>query len=958
MLAGLRCASSPGARGDGKSRSDAWVRGGDRRAALTGPRPPVPGSGGPGDRRPSGQQGPLGETRVKAGWQRVAPGAWGGHRTIGAAVRAAADGAVVSVPPGVYNEALIVDRDVTIVAARGAGTVRVVSPNGPALSLHGCSATVRDLTFEAPASADVAVLVRSGVPVIERCEISGGGITFTDAAFTLRGCTVRDAGDSGVRVTGTSTGIVADCTIRSVAGAGVRLEGVAQLECVRTVVDGARGPGLQLTGGAHGLFTDCEVSGSGKAALAIGAAAYAYLRGCKLHDSGAQGVRLEDSAGAAELAAGAALRDDEAEGASAGLDDRRVRLEGCEIARTKAEGVLVRGEAVARLKDCQVRETDAVAIMATGSCRLELEDVRAVDVTGTALVVTGAAVVRARRSVFARSAANGVHCKGDAVVSLRECEIARTAFTAVHLGGGARATLQDCHIRESPEHGVRVDERADLFAERTRIERARMTGVSVEGADAVLRECRISDVEMGAQITTRHRPLLDACDFSDVVRTGVEVGPDTGVLIRGGRVSGTGSAGFFLDEGSEAWIEDVEICDTEGSALVIWTGARPRVRSVTIARCGKNGVYMNEGAAGVLEDCDISETGFPALYVGAHATPTVRRCLVHDTKEDLTVAEGAEPVFQDCRTGNVATSAMPLAESSQRAVLRPGAANATVRGALANEEGKEDLADLLAELERLVGLGRVKQEVASLAKLMQMVKRREEVGLSPPPLSRHLVFAGNPGTGKTTVARLYGRILAALGLLSSGHLVETDRGDLVGEYVGHTAPKTQAVFKRAFGGVLFVDEAYALAPYGQSNDFGQEAIATLVKLMEDHRDEVVVIAAGYPGDMDRFIDSNPGLASRFTRTLTFEDYSSEELVRIVQHQARQHDYHLPDETLGRLLDYFERYPRGARFGNGRAARQVFQRVTEQQAQRVAELPAPTKEDLTIVRPEDLPEGPL
>ncbi|MFL6051744.1 MAG: right-handed parallel beta-helix repeat-containing protein [Actinoallomurus sp.] len=896
------------------------------------------------------------EFRVKAGWQRVAPGAWGGHRTIGAAVRAAADGAVVSVQPGVYNEALIVDRNVTIVAAKGAGTVRVVSPHGPALSLHGCSAIVRDLTLEAPTSADVAVLGRDGAPVIERCEISGGGVTLTDATFTLRGCSVRDAGQTGVHVTGTSKGIIADCTVRSVAGAGVRFDGTVQVECVRTVVDRARGPGLQLGGAAHGLFTDCQVRRSGDAALVIGAAAYASVRGCKLHDSGAQGVRLEDSAGAAEQAPSAAHQDDEAEGASAGLDDRRVRIEECEVVRTKAEGVLVRGEAAARLKDCQVRETDAVGIVATGSCRLDLEDVRVVDVTGTALAVTGGAAVRARRSMFARSAANGVHCKGDAVVSLRECEIARTAFTAVHLGGGARATLLDCHVRETPEHGVRVDERADLFAERTRIERARLAGVSIEGADAVLRECRISDVEMGAQITTRHRPLLDDCDFSDVARTGIEVGPDTGVLIRGGKVSGTGSAGVFIDEGSEAWIEDAEICDTEGSALVIWTGARPRVRSVTIARSGKNGVYINEGAAGVLEDCDISETGFPALYVGPHATPTVRRCLIHDTKEDVTVADGAEPVFQDCRTGNVATSAMPAAERSQRAVLRPGTAQA--RGALADGDGKEDLADLLAELDRLVGLGRVKQEVGSLAKLMQMVKRREEVGLSPPPLSRHLVFAGNPGTGKTTVARLYGRILAALGLLSSGHLVETDRGDLVGEYVGHTAPKTQAVFKRALGGVLFVDEAYALAPYGQSNDFGQEAIATLVKLMEDHRDEVVVIAAGYPGDMERFIDSNPGLASRFTRTLTFEDYSSEELVRIVQHQARQHDYHLPDETLARLLEFFEVYPRGARFGNGRAARQVFQRMTEQQAQRVADLHTPTKKDLTVVRPEDLPDAPL
>jgi SpoVK/Ycf46/Vps4 family AAA+-type ATPase len=264
----------------------------------------------------------------------------------------------------------------------------------------------------------------------------------------------------------------------------------------------------------------------------------------------------------------------------------------------------------------------------------------------------------------------------------------------------------------------------------------------------------------------------------------------------------------------------------------------------------------------------------------------------------------------------------------------------------------------MAELARLVGLERVKQEVSALANLMQMVKRREEVGLAPPPLSRHLVFAGNPGTGKTTVARLYGRILAALGLLSRGHLVEADRGDLVGEYVGHTAPKTTAAFRKALGGVLFIDEAYALAPYGQGSDFGQEAVSTLVKLMEDHRDEVVVIAAGYPDDMERFIDSNPGLASRFTRTLTFEDYSTVELVDIVRQLARNYDYRLGDDTMARLLEYFEVFPRGERFGNGRTARQVFQRMTEQQAQRVALLESPLTEDLTLVRPEDLPQGPM
>jgi SpoVK/Ycf46/Vps4 family AAA+-type ATPase len=273
----------------------------------------------------------------------------------------------------------------------------------------------------------------------------------------------------------------------------------------------------------------------------------------------------------------------------------------------------------------------------------------------------------------------------------------------------------------------------------------------------------------------------------------------------------------------------------------------------------------------------------------------------------------------------------------------------------ATGEEPQTLDDLLAELNKLVGLGRVKRDVAAMVKLMQMVKRRQETGLPPPPLSRHLVFAGNPGTGKTTVARLYGRILAKLGILESGHLVEADRGALVGEYVGHTAPKTQAVFRRALGGVLFVDEAYALTPEGRGTDFGQEAISTLVKLMEDHRDEIVVIVAGYPGEMESFIGSNPGLSSRFSRTLTFDDYTPEEMVRIVEHQAAAHQYTLLPASRELLLAFFEQAPRAQGFGNGRSARQLFQQMTERQAQRVAEVADPTTAELSTLLPADVPD---
>ncbi len=295
-------------------------------------------------------------------------------------------------------------------------------------------------------------------------------------------------------------------------------------------------------------------------------------------------------------------------------------------------------------------------------------------------------------------------------------------------------------------------------------------------------------------------------------------------------------------------------------------------------------------AAPVLEQCDLD--GAPLAFVPG---PAVR-------PPAPPVLPGA-PVLP----GVPAAPLVPLPPGAG-APAPPAAAPAELPTA---EPEEEHLDDLLAELATLVGLDRVKQDVHSMVKLMQAVRLREEAGLPAPPLSRHLVFAGNPGTGKTTVARLYGRLLKALGLLRRGHLVEVDRSALVGEYVGHTGPRTAAAFNRALGGVLFIDEAYSLVPESGGHDFGLEAVATLVKLMEDHRDDVVVIAAGYPADMARFIGSNPGLSSRFTRTLLFEDYSAADLVAIVEHQAREHRYELTGPARLRLLGHFETLPRGA-----------------------------------------------
>ncbi len=264
---------------------------------------------------------------------------------------------------------------------------------------------------------------------------------------------------------------------------------------------------------------------------------------------------------------------------------------------------------------------------------------------------------------------------------------------------------------------------------------------------------------------------------------------------------------------------------------------------------------------------------------------------------------------------------------------------------------------MLGELDALVGLESVKREVRALTDMIEVGRRRQLAGLKAASVRRHLVFTGSPGTGKTTVARLYGEILASLGVLERGHLVEVSRVDLVGEHIGSTAIRTQEAFDRARGGVLFIDEAYALSPEDSGRDFGREAIDTLVKLMEDHREAVVVIVAGYTAEMERFLSVNPGVASRFSRTITFGDYTPRELLRIIEQQAEEQEYRIAEGTSEALLKYFTELPKGPAFGNGRTARQTFEAMVERHAGRVAQLPDPSTDELTLLYSEDLPELP-
>jgi AAA+ superfamily predicted ATPase len=814
----------------------------------------------------------------------------GSFPSIGAALARAQPGATISVHPGRYEENLVIDRMVTIVAENGEGTVEVFARQGSVLVANAEAVQLNGFVLTCADDKLVAVDVVRGEAALDGCRVSGASwatmLARLHGSLALRGCTVTSSGGAGIVVASPASSTIEDTEIIDAASSGLVVAEQGSVILRRCTVVRPQGNGICVNGDGAAVIEQCEISGAAKPAMVVEQQGRATITGLTVRESANVDLYLTSQG--------------------------RISITGSRFLDAPMQAAHIAAESAPLLRECTFSGAERNALQVTGNAAPHIVDCT-FEGSPVAILVDGNGSPRFERATVRGSSQTAVMVNAESNVRVTGLRLAVDSGPGIVLTGQGRLNLSDAAVETGREVGIDVTESSRIT---------------------------ITDVRVGS--TAEHAIVLSGSRPSSL----------TSVLVRGGGVKIDGGA-------AEDSLQDCEIADAVADGITVAPNAALTALRCRVRNARRHGVAVEDGAKASLIECEVRGAGEDGFLLETKEAVVLRNCVVKDTRGEAVHRFGEDRVsVENLVTDEHRTEGEhrpePAAFPSLQDFSQPDEASEISHGDQ-KEASAEVLDGPLGELESLVGLAGVKKEVTGLINLIKMSQMREQMGLPMPPMSRHLVFAGPPGTGKTTVARLYGTVLAELGILAKGHMIEVARADLVGQYIGSTAIKTTEVVNKAIGGVLFIDEAYTLTAQagGSGPDFGQEAVDALMKIMEDQRDQLVVIVAGYSGQMEQFLESNPGLASRFTRTIEFPNYSVDELVTITTGLTRKHYYELTDDAIGALREYFERVPKNDTFGNGRVARKLFESMVNNQASRLASQPPTKDSELNRLTAEDL-----